>query len=457
MRQQDSFNRFITEIELGKKQTDRIDSAIGALTDFISDNYNVPKDQIFVQGSYANNTAIKPAPSQKDGEYDVDLVAMVASQESDANDALGELENELKTHEFYKDIIDDSSPTAPCVRLKYADDEVGGFHVDLVPARECIAGSAPIEIPMRDNTWRESAPKEYTQWCTDQGEDFARIVKIFKRWRDENQSVKNTIKSIILQVLIANNLIIDEESDAISFVGTINGIEVFLSEHESEVPDIMNPILESENLSDRWELQEYLDFKECLTEAVGIAKQALDETNSKHSSELWRQLFGDSFPAEEDKAIDSVSAKTKLGPILYQELPENRWRMDLRYEVKIFAEYQGFFERIIHMAGKPYSKIMKIPVPRKPFKLGTLLNKHLDLYYDIETNVPSPYDIYWQVVNTGKDVVSRKEARGDINIEKISMPHTETSLYNGIHWIECFIVKNDVCVARSGQFFIEIE
>lgn len=454
MKQQGNFDKFIENIELGTKQTDRFDSAIGSLTDFISDTYNIPKVDIFVQGSYANGTAVKPAPSLKDGEYDVDLVAMTADQGNSADGVFNDLENSLKSHGFYSSIIDDSSPTAPCVRLRYADDEVGGFHVDLVPARMCM--TAPIEIPMRDNTWRESAPKEYTQWCKDQGDDFARLVKIFKRWRDENQNVSKAVKSILLQVLTANNLVIDTESDAISFTSTLIGIEDFLLEHEDTVPMINNPVLESENLSDRWELQDYVDFKECLMEAVGIAKQALDEQDNKHSSELWRQLFGESFPTDEDKVIDIASAKIKLGPILHQEAPEDMWQMDLKYYVNVAAEYEGYFEKIIHFARKPYNKTLKIPVRRKPFQLGTVLNKHLDLYYDISTNAPGPYDIYWQVVNTGKDVLSLKEARGDIDIEKISTPHKESSLYAGIHWIECFIVKNNVCVARSGQFFIEI-
>ena len=32
----------------------------------------------------------------------------------------------------------------------------------------------------------------------------------------------------------------------------------------------------------------------------------------------------------------------------------------------------------------------------------------------------------------------------------------EYSLYRGKHWIECFIVKNNICVARSYEFMVNI-
>lgn len=33
----------------------------------------------------------------------------------------------------------------------------------------------------------------------------------------------------------------------------------------------------------------------------------------------------------------------------------------------------------------------------------------------------------------------------------------EVTGYTGSHWVECFIVTNDVCVARSGIFKVNIQ
>ena len=68
------------------------------------------------------------------------------------------------------------------------------------------------------------------------------------------------------------------------------------------------------------------------------------------------------------------------------------------------------------------------------------------------------YEVFWQVVNTGRHAESESGGRGDVFKSKYSNPlvHWEYSLYTGRHWIECFIVKDDVCVARSGRFYVNI-
>lgn len=455
MKLQDSFNKFVEAIELGNKQIERIDSAIESLCDFLMKLYNLPKEDVFVQGSYANDTAVKPAPSLKDGEYDVDIVAMIGDQIRTASQTFDDLENTIKTHTYYGSILDGSSKTAPCVRLKYADDEVGGFHVDLVPARVCYRG-APIEIPTRDDTWRETAPREYTDWCRNLGPDFARLVKIFKRWRDENQDVKKAIKSIILQVLIANNLGVDTESDAVSFTNTLENIETYLAQYETSIPKLPNPVLPSENLADRWEMQEYLNLKECLTEAVGLAKEALSGTDSTKSSELWNQLLGESFPVEL-KDSDLNKAVQGLGRVRYEEFPEDKWTsVDLKYDVEIAGLSEAIVEKQIHAARQPYHRILKIKA-RQNFATGAMLKKGLDLFYTAKTNTPRPYNVYWKVVNTGVDAESHGEKATRGNIFPSSSPHKESTDYTGTHWIECFIEKDGVCVAKSGRFYIEIE
>jgi len=455
MKLQDSFNKFVEDIELGNKQIERIDSAIRSLSDYLMKSYNLPNEDIFVQGSYANDTAVKPAPSLEGGEYDVDIIAMIGDQAKTASQTLSDLENTIKMHSYYGSIIDNSSKTAPCIRLRYADDEVGGFHVDLVPARVCYHG-APIEIPMRDDTWRETAPCEYTDWCRNLGPDFARLVKIFKRWRDENQGVRVAIKSILLQVLIANNISIDSESDAVSYTKTLENIETYLAQYETSIPIIPNPVLSSENLADRWEMKEYLDFKECLTEAVGLALEALSETDLTKSSELWNQLLGESFPVGL-KEPDLNKAVQGLGRVRFEEFPEDKWTtIEFKYDAEITGLSEAEVEKHIRTARQPYYRTLIIKV-RQKFDSGTMLTKGLDLFYTAKTNTPKPYNVFWKVVNTGVDAESHGEKATRGNIFSSTSPHKESTDYTGTHWIECFIEKNGACVAKSGRFYIEIE
>lgn len=101
-----------------------------------------------------------------------------------------------------------------------------------------------------------------------------------------------------------------------------------------------------------------------------------------------------------------------------------------------------------------------IQILTKGFNSGEPLNKHLDLLFNASTNVPPPFHVFWQVVNTGKEAEVARQLRGEIVLSKTAgvggLTQKEATSYTGIHWVECFIVKNSVCVARSGEFVVRI-
>src|SRR5688572_13259204 len=128
MKLADEFDTFHAAIVLGKEQTDRIDSAAQHLAEYLYNHYSLPENEVFLQGSYPNGTAVKPDPERAGGEYDVDLVSVSAKARVSPEQALDELESALADSGDFKDRID-RDPDRPCVRLRYADDPIGGFHV----------------------------------------------------------------------------------------------------------------------------------------------------------------------------------------------------------------------------------------------------------------------------------------------------------------------------------------
>lgn len=95
---------------------------------------------------------------------------------------------------------------------------------------------------------------------------------------------------------------------------------------------------------------------------------------------------------------------------------------------------------------------------------GRKLTTGIQLKYTAKTNTPMNYNVYWQVVNTGADASNDGGLRGNffsaksLNGKNSTHPliNWEATKYKGKHWIECFIVKDNICVARSGKFFINI-
>ena len=93
------------------------------------------------------------------------------------------------------------------------------------------------------------------------------------------------------------------------------------------------------------------------------------------------------------------------------------------------------------------------------FSDGSPLPKHCSLRFEAETNVPKPYKVYWQVVNTGREAANANGLRGGFDEGIVSvgkLTRDESTSYSGTHSIECFIVKNGYCVARSGMFVLRV-
>lgn len=292
MRLNESFAKFHETVQLSTLSEERINSAWGHLYEYLRDNYQVRPRDVFIQGSYANDTAVKPATP--DGEYDLDIVCLTRD-ESDAHDAIEKLTAILSGDADLAKRLEPNESGRPCARLRYADDPDGfGFHVDIVPAR----GEDPqgvLEVPMRGQEgWRESAPYLYTDWCQQQPVAFARVVRFLKRWRSLHGD--KSIASIVLQVLIAKNLDSAATSDAEAVASTLANTGAWLSLSPQEPPVLPNPVLPSENLSDRWEHEDYSRFRVKLAKAATLASEALNCRDAQGSHELWQQLLGDQFP-----------------------------------------------------------------------------------------------------------------------------------------------------------------
>ena len=74
-------------------------------------------------------------------------------------------------------------------------------------------------------------------------------------------------------------------------------------------------------------------------------------------------------------------------------------------------------------------------------------NKSLRFFID-RIDVPKPYDIYWKVRNVGAVAEEKDQIRGQINRTNLDYQKEKTS-FRGSHFVECYIIKNQVCVARA--------
>lgn len=454
----DEFHDFFEKIQLNETQDTRIKSAIKALSAYLSSQYDIPKKSIFVQGSFSTNTVTKPAPSQEDGEYDVDLIVLCGADNQSPSESIDDLLTTIEANSTYKEKVEKDDLKIPCVRLRYADESNARFHVDIVPSRRIEERT--IEIPRRNVGWEISNPEDYTDWVLSLGERYRRTIMFLRRWRDENQV---PIKSIVLQVLVANSLSQAKE-DVDNLCETLENLHSYLCQFET-TPKLFNPVLQEENLTERWSQEDFDSFKDELEETITIISKIRSESEHDDSCDLWQKILGEDFKYKTNKEFLATDIERSLGDfshaktlsqysIPFKEDPGvlTKIEANLKWSIPKYRTHKKTLQKI---------KIKDI-VQNKSLSSGASVkkNKEIEFHVHVHGLKNQDYKVYWQVVNTGSEAISSDGLRGEIFPSKDQNRakwNKESTLYHGTHWIEAYIVKNSVCISRSGRFYIRIE
>jgi hypothetical protein len=258
-------------------------------------------------------------------------------------------------------------------------------------------------------------------------------------------------KGFWLECLTAENFDPQQTAWADHFIAVLENVKRKYAE-PTEVPKLCDPGLPSETIKTSMTLAEFKTFIGIVEECLEQAQQANEEPDDVESSRLWRVLFGPEFPhydKEETKETQKMARSNALGDIAHAQKPNWPMSINKRYKVRIDAYLYKETQRLSGLNSN-----------------GRYVQNGLRIKYVASTNVKGSYDVWWQVVNTGEH--ARKEnglrggffkARGYDFKQPSSNPlvNWEYSAYTGKHWIECFIVKDGVCVARSGRFYISIK
>lgn len=178
-----------------------------------------------------------------------------------------------------------------------------------------------------------------------------------------------------------------------------------------------------------------------ITKAEKAYKKIKDLTaNSSDVNKKLRQVFGTQFPkkvtAENREYTSSYNQKYYNDT---EEFIEDYFTVDIKYNISIDYKItqDGFRPMLL-------KKLLRD-------KMFLAIKKHLEFYIDSmdsEIKKEAPYDIYWKVKNEGQEAIKRDCIRGQIkrtNTKSIN----ESSDFIGEHYVECYIVKDGICIAKD--------
>lgn len=173
-------------------------------------------------------------------------------------------------------------------------------------------------------------------------------------------------------------------------------------------------------------------FKKAALAAYEASKEAYEEQDETKRHKKWKQLYGRYFPQVEKVAEARAFATTYHNT---EEFIEDRYPVDIRYELSIDCE--------VSQKGWQTTLLRELLKDRLRLRLGKKLR-----FYIVKTDVPKPYRIIWKVRNRGRYAETHDRIRGQL-IMANEFEHKETTDFNGPHYVECYIVKEGIVVARD--------
>lgn len=454
--------------------------------------------RVYVQGSFALGTAIRPISNEED--YDIDLVCELGYEKSDLTqfylkELLGrELDGYASAHQMQETV-----ESRRCWILNYADG--AQFHLDALPAvpdgvrqrllleqRGFDATWADTAISITDRlhqhykakspNWPHSNPRGFANWFRSRmgGVFEARrgaialkehksvqdvpdyrvrtplqsAVQILKRHRDVMFLQKPEEKpiSVIIATLAAHAYEQETEvSDAV--LGIAARMPIYVERRAGNQIWIPNPTDPGENFADKW--LQYPAREQAFLAWLSQVQQDLQVSETSRSAVLTElsRTFGDDIAESALKRatggpvrrfISGAARLLSLNPAHKQTPP---WRQAQQGNVEI---QRATFLRDGFRPTTFSSNSERLP-------------KKSELTFEASTDVPAPFEVYWQVVNTGDEAEVAGDLRGGFDRGEVSvgkLVRREHTRYSGRHSIECFIIKNGLLAARSGQFIVQI-
>lgn len=456
---------------------------------------------VYVQGSFRLGTPIRPINDSE--HYDIDLVCELSASKTVIS------QQQLKAllgHEMrlYAEAhaMQDVDEGRRCWTLDYA--EGAQFHLDALPAipdgqnkRQMLveamltADWATTAIAITDyehsryrditDQWPHSNPRGYTNWFRSRMKtSFRQIreamaleakasveeipsyavktplqqaVQILKRHRDMMFAEGPEQKPISIIITTLSGLsYLGERSVAEALAGILQRMDSHIKHDAQGNVFIPNPTDPQENFADRW--RSAPEKREGFYNWLRKAREDFKTIATQHNPQLLVEAASRPFGERQARAAGGNTPKRLISLSGLYGGVVGLFSASHKQAAPWPASQSGTASiKKATWSGKGFSRPLRLHSNAQPLMKGAALS------FEVATNIPQPYEVYWQVVNTGEEATAARQLRGGFDrgtVELGSITHREKTDYSGIHTIECFIVKDRHLAARSGVFVVNV-
>jgi hypothetical protein len=218
----------------------------------------------------------------------------------------------------------------------------------------------------------------------------------------------------------------------------------------ASMPAVIDPAGTGENFTDRYGATwNYANFRARLVDYASKIDRAYVEPDRDMSTQAWSKIFGDAFkPTHVTKAValsETVvrASAPHAGERFIDQAPYSfPIRLNIQYRARVQGRVTGY-----HSGGT------RLRNGFRTFELaknGNRVPKNCSIAFTVVTDVPAPYDVYWKVRNGGSEAARANCLRGEITHTN-SHNKSEPTAYAGYHYVEVYIVRSGVVVAKDRQ------
>lgn len=390
-----------------------------------------------VQGSVAMSTVVQ----NEDDDYDIDVAVVFdksALDDKGPQAARNIIANALKRKTKQFNALPEVKTS--CVRIKYAD----GYHVDFAVYRRYYDSWNNCWIyEHAGSDWTKRDLRKLNDWFEEKNNNtdgkLRKIVRLSKMFCKSRKSWKNMPSGLLQTVLCDEKLQTTYDRIDELFYWTMKEIVNRLENNTL----VVAPVDNGRNLTPRnIDIQRMTNWKNRLKSKLEDLEILFkDDCSRTDALQAWYGFFNHDYWSEQAKATETANYSVMPGLNSVCTFYDSEQYIEDLYPVKLLYDCQ--ISCVVSGNGwrtQPLSEFLS--------KMRHYLPYNFELRCTMNyTNCPEPYKILWKVKNVGPEAERRNEIRGQIyERKKCIVEHTS---FFGNHYIECYIIKNGICVARN--------
>lgn len=420
--------------EKRKLNISRLKDGLAEYNEENNKNYKLAENRI--QGSMAMHTTVQ----NDKNDYDIDVG--IVFDASNLNE-LGPLATrnmvanalKRKTYQF----AEEPEVKTSCVRLKYAST---GYHVDFAVFKRYKEDSDDKEYIYEHAgaEWSPRGLKSLEEWFNDKikekGGNLRKVIRLSKMFCKSRDSWKNMPSGLIQTVLCEEKFASEYTRIDELFYYTMQAIV----ERIDSSTDVAAPVDNGRALVTREIDHQRMNNWKSRLESKLKELDVLFEKDCTYNNAVkaWGEFFNHSYWDElaEEAVNESFSIHKSQNFTNTEEFIEDLYPIYEQYDVSIDCKVMG----------KGFSLM---PLRQYLDAYASRYRKFLPYNFSVRckigyTNCPSYDSVLWKVLNVGAEAERRNDVRGQILDRGREI--TEYSRFLGPHYIECYLIKNGVCV-----------